>query len=286
VKDGPLDPRIDRLIASLYGEATEAEERETERLLAEDPELRAEWEELRAARALLKDWEVEEAPPNFVMVAGETPTAAARAAGPLGRWRARLARLAPAPAWGLAAAAVLLGALALADVRVRRIESGIAFGFGDAATRSATPVETAGRSEETVAQAAPAQVSPATILPASDAGSPTTGGATPAQSPYFTRDEFKAYSDGMARTMVALLNDYSSRRDKEVSRALVSLYQELNQKQTVAYDELRDRIDAVGVGLLMEQTKTDAQLDNLLGQGREGSLNTRNPSPIDTTEER
>ncbi len=279
MKDGPLDPRIDKLIASLYGELPEAEERELQRLLAEDGALRAEWEELRATRALLKGWEVEEAPPNFVIVGGAVGAAPAHAAGALGRWRARLARLAPAPAWGLAAAALFLGILALADFRVRRIEGGLAFGFGDRAERSA-----------------PADDAPSTALPARGEEPATTadvvpvsgsGAATPAGAPpYFTRDEFKAYADGMARTMVALLNDYSSRRDKEVSRALVSLYQELNQKQTFAYDDLRDRIDAVGVGLVLEQTKTGAQLDDLLDKSREGALNTRNPSPTEKTEER
>jgi hypothetical protein len=303
VTDGPVDPRIDKLIASLYGELSEEQEQELQRLLAEDAALRAEWEELRSTRAILKGWEVEEAPPSFVIVGGEA--AAARSGrAPIGRWdrlKARLERLAPSPTWGLAAAALLLAVLALSDFQVHRVDGGIALRFGDRpegplvakgneeaapAAGTATPTGAAAGRTPTI-QAIPASEvtggphDPKTLLAAGN-----QAGAPDGAAPYLTREEFKTYADGMARTIVALLNDYSDRRDKELSHALVNMYQELNQKQTFAYDDLRGRIDAVGVGLIMEQTKTDAQLETLLDQSKGASLAPGTQPPTKKTEEK
>jgi hypothetical protein len=303
VTDGPVDPRIDKLIASLYGELSEEQERELQRLLAEDAALRAEWEELRSTRAILKGWEVEEAPPSFVIVGGEAGTVPS-ARAPIGRWdrlKARLERLAPSPAWGLAAAALLLAGLALADFQIQRVDGGIALRFGDRtegpvvakgkegaspAAGSATPAGgDAGRAPSI--QAIPAsgvtggQHDPKTLLAPGNQGSAPDGAA-----PYLTREEFKTYADGMARTIVALLNDYSDRRDEELSHALVNMYQELNQKQTFAYDDLSGKIDAVRVGLIMEKTKTDAQLETLLDQAKGEPLAPGTQPPTKKTEEK
>lgn len=302
MKDNPIDPRLERLIASLYGELPKAEEQEIQRLLAEDPALRAEWEELRETRAILKGWEVEEAAPSFLVVGGESSgtagtVGARKAARPHGRLWMRLARLAPAPAWGLAAAALLLAGLALADFQVQRVAGGIAFRFGDRAESPEVAVRNQPVGDETAPARPAAESASGAAIPAGrvtserpDAGAPgaaeRSGAASSGEAPYLTREEFKAYADGMARTMVALLNDYSERRDKDLSGALVSMYQELNQKQSFVYDDLRERIDAVGVGLVMEQTKTDVQLENLMDQGRGAALKAQNQSPIDSTEEK
>ena len=56
MKEESLDPKLQTLIAALYGELdAEALER-FQASLEEDPLLRAEWEELREARALLAPW--------------------------------------------------------------------------------------------------------------------------------------------------------------------------------------------------------------------------------------
>ncbi|MBZ0267083.1 hypothetical protein K8I85_02920, partial [bacterium] len=65
-----MDPRIDKMIAYLYGELPEAEERAFRRLLEKDDALRAEYEELAGTRETLRGWEVEETVPSFVLVAG------------------------------------------------------------------------------------------------------------------------------------------------------------------------------------------------------------------------
>ena len=59
-----VDPKIDRLIAALYGEMSDAERRDFDAELAADPALRAEWEEISGTRSLLAGWELEERVPS------------------------------------------------------------------------------------------------------------------------------------------------------------------------------------------------------------------------------
>jgi anti-sigma factor RsiW len=53
-KFGPLDPRIDKLVALLYGELPETEAREVRAMIEADPGLRHEWEELQGTREMLR----------------------------------------------------------------------------------------------------------------------------------------------------------------------------------------------------------------------------------------
>jgi anti-sigma factor RsiW len=135
MSDEKIDPRIDRMMAALYGELTESEERAFRRLLEKDDRLRVEFEELKETRRLLGGWEVEERVPSFVLIDGEGERAAGRPAaigsGWLERVRGALRGLGATPAWGLATAAVVLLVLAIAGFRIESIDGGIAFRFGE-----------------------------------------------------------------------------------------------------------------------------------------------------------
>ena len=63
-----VDPNIDKLVAALYGEMTDAERRDFDAQLLVDPALRAEWEELEGTRSFLKGHEVDDHVPSFLMV--------------------------------------------------------------------------------------------------------------------------------------------------------------------------------------------------------------------------
>ena len=149
------DPRMEKLIALLYGELPEEEERELRRQLVTDAALRAEWEELCGTRSILGRWEVNEPAPRVVFVQRVVEAAAADSGSEAGdpRTRARrrqssgsrpetiwsgLGRILAAPAWGLAAAAVCLAVLGLAHFRIDRADGGFAFHFG----APAAPVST------------------------------------------------------------------------------------------------------------------------------------------------
>ncbi|MBD3236861.1 MAG: hypothetical protein GF330_09165, partial [Candidatus Eisenbacteria bacterium] len=66
-----LDPIRQKMVAALYGELPADAERELQAALAEDAELRAEWEELQAARGFLREAEHPEPAPSFVFTTPE-----------------------------------------------------------------------------------------------------------------------------------------------------------------------------------------------------------------------
>jgi hypothetical protein len=271
VTDVPIDPRIEKLIASLYGELPPDDERALKAELADDAALRAEWDELVAARGLLRGWEIEEAAPSFVLVGGDEPARARRRA-PGGFWArlsAQVFRPLPVPAVALAAALALLAALALGRFRVERLERGLALRDGDAA-----PADVAAPATRAVTGAAPAPA------PTDAAGVPS------ADSPYLTRQEFDAYSTGIAKMVVAALNEYRVRDEEQMTHVINGLYDDLSKRQRAAYSALSDRLDAVSVGLAAEQTKTDAKLDDLIDQQRGEPLTPLNQAPTQETEEK
>lgn len=137
----PLDPRIDMMMASLYGELSAEDEARFQAMLEQDAALRAEWEDLRTTRRLLSSWDLEDRAPSFVLL----PSAAERTASnsepassvpqrsDTGFWaalRAGWRRQTAMTGWAVAAAAVLLAVLAFAEFRVQLLDGGIAFRFG------------------------------------------------------------------------------------------------------------------------------------------------------------
>lgn len=250
MKGESIDPRREKLIGLLYGELSEEEERELRAVLETNAELAAELAELREAREFLKDWEVEEKTPGFVMVESG---GRGRAAGePRGGFAAGLRRFATNPAWwGMAAAAVLLLVLAANDFRVERMNGGLILRLGQAQETPSTfenVAESPGR--ESLAKGSPRP-------PAGDLASRLNNGLLPVegQSPYLTRAQFESYSEQMTRMIVALIKEYGSSRDREMGEAIQTMYHGLSDQQFHDYQELRKRIDAMGTGMVTNQVR-------------------------------
>lgn len=249
-----MDPRIDKLVAYLYGELPESEARAFRRLLETDDALRAEYEELSGAREVLGGWEVEERVPSFVLVEGTEPRRERRAAPASARWWERLTEslrsFAVTPAWGLAAAAALLLIAGAFGFRVERVDGGLAFRFGGDRPAATQP---AGR-----------PVSPGGAELASNGpdAMPDSGGAN--RSPvvpvsadgYLTRDDLKSYDADLMLTLAQLLNEYSRKRDQEVAEGFQSLYQQVTTERLYNDEQLAGRIDVIGRELLLETDRS------------------------------
>jgi hypothetical protein len=230
----PLDPRIDRMIASLYGELSGAEEIEFQRLLTEDPELRSEYEELRGTRAHMKGWKIERTAPSFVMLEKERSAFS-------GGLRARFARgfraLSGPSGWALAGAAAALFGLFLAGARVERFDGGVALRFG----APERPVELA------------QPLGPPEGL---ETKRPSEPGLVPASvAPYVTREELQTYNDQLMRSLVILLNEYSDRHEGDVAGLVRAVYDQMSIQQSYDYQELAHRLEALGTEMLLEKSR-------------------------------
>lgn len=148
-----LDPKRDLMISALYGELSPEEMDRFRRILDEDPQLRAEWEELQQTRTLLQEGSAEDRIPDpFVedapWIRSQDPGGeAARGLEPVresvqmiggrgrtsgngrGRWFSGL-RWLLAPAAGFALATAVFLVLAFSGLRVDRLERGFAVHFG------------------------------------------------------------------------------------------------------------------------------------------------------------
>jgi hypothetical protein len=228
MNDDTLDSRRERLVAALYGELSPAEQRELNELLAADPALRAEYEELEEARGWLRDWEPADRPPAFALVA-ERPS----------RFPRRLA----AAAWGFGGAAAAVALLLVLGLRVDRIDRGFAVRLGASPAAVGT------------AQVA-SNVRGTDVVPASADGSRP-----------LTRDDLDAYTAEMAKVMVTVLQESQARDRAEMAGVLERFYDEVRFERKRDLDALRAEVHGVGLGLLAEQTRTNARLSRLLDGG-------------------
>ena len=303
----PLDPRIDMMMSSLYGELSDEDEARFRAMLEKDSALRAEWEDLRATRRLLSSWDLEDRAPSFVLLPAEEAARQQATSMPepppprnfwsaLGEgWRRHTAMT----GWAVAAAAVLLAVLAFAEFRVQLLDGGIAFRFGP---------PSAERIEKTQEQMLPNGQSPSKGqrsdvqnpshgLPAT-ADRETDGVSVPAQSdladnePWMasgadstriqltrdmgnpdaplTRGEFDGYANAMAKLIAAIQdqNEYNAQENQEFIMFMRTMYEGLNEKQSQDYYDLRGRIEAVRYGLDEVETTTNDRFDSIdLSQG-------------------
>jgi hypothetical protein len=277
----PLDALRQKMIAALYGELCEEEERELKARLAEDAELRADWDELQTARDFLKSAETEEPVPSFVFLGPPEDAAdrsrAGSASGPAslphGR---RLWDLVRSPVAGFALAAAALVILIVAGLRVDQTHEGLVLGFGPAG--------------EPARREMPA---PATEIPAlaegSSYGTPLVPGAgRPAASTqpeyggtisepsglsasdldgYLTHAEFVAYAREINGLMQSMLSDQEDRRRAELAYVAHGLFDEMSSQHRQEYDELNGQIQQVWLGLVDLGTRDASWRQSVPGQG-------------------
>lgn len=252
-----VDPRIDKMVAYLYGELPESEERAFRRLLETDDALRAEYEELAATRDTLRGWEVEEHAPSFVLVEPASPAPAHRnrATAEDGWWARFLERIrtvAVTPAWGLAAAAVVLLVLAVGGFRVERVDGGVAFRFGDSRTPEPVQVATPGPATSGVGETPAAEL----------AASPGTS-AQPADA-VLTREDLETYDSNLMLTLAQLLNEYKRQNDRNVTEGFQTFYQQVSSQRSYDYEQLSGRIDLLGRELLLETNRNERGFQEVL----------------------
>ena len=263
--NGPLDPRIDMMVAALYGELSDDERAQFETQLAQDPQLRAEWDELRGTRKALASWEIEETPPSFVLMepTGGPSRASVRhrAERSAETWGERLRGLLTNRGqlgWAVAAAASFLLVLSWSGFRVQWEGNGIAFRFGDAPRLE--------QQNGTGPGGAPAGENLAQFATDSlGTHIPLTGrfGTASNESPYLTRDEFQAYTQGVALAFGDLLHaaEYNRVKNEQFSGYMRSLYEGLEDRQAETYLDLRGRIETIRYDMV--RTDDGTVLDGL-----------------------
>jgi hypothetical protein len=246
------------MMAALYGELSESEERAFHRLLEKDAALRAEWEELSGSRRLLAGWSVEERVPSFVLVEGErqAPPAPAPGGGLLARIGDLIKSLGPGPVWGLATATAAFLAFVLADMRFQsRLERELA-----ARDAAVAPPPAAVTHDPLAALGAAGRP----IEPVKDKGEVVRVGS----DTYLTPTDLQNYNSELMTVLVDLLNQYDARRADEVNGLVQALYERVNRQQVFDSRQLNNRIDAVGAELILEKDRHERALNQLLGPER------------------
>jgi hypothetical protein len=261
-----LDPRYERLVAALYGELSGEEEEELRRRLAAEPDLRAEWEELQGARAFLKEWAVDDAGPLTVFVDPERPDASAPARRGL---RSRFRTWFPAPAWGFAAAALALVVLLFAGLRIDRVDGGLALRFGsEAPPPHQLMAGPGGRSLDVGASGSTPAAIPASADVALSVDAPVPAStATPVARPAMATGDWDTYASGVLAAVSVMLNDYQTQRNAELAMILRAFQEELRRERQREYNDLKARVQGVGLGLLAEQSRTNARIETLIDRG-------------------
>jgi hypothetical protein len=256
-----FDPRVQKLVASLYGELSDAEERELAEELGRDSELRADLEELRAARAFLEDWPGEDPAPGSIFVeSSDMWSGDERSGSTWARLRRWMGHLMPAPAWGFGFATVLLVGLILAGFRIDRLDDGIALRFG----RADSPREAL----MAAAENAPSEDG----MPGNPANTPTSLDVGPealpvsATGPYVTQIQLREQHAQILEQITGMLGEYEQRRNGELAYILQTFYQEIAGQQNQAINELQNQIEGVGLGLMAEQSKTNRRLETLVDE--------------------
>lgn len=275
MSDESLDPRIDTMMAALYGELSESEERAFLRLLETDPALRAEWDELRGSRNLLAAWSVEETVPSFVLVGDPiAPTArkAARRTSPgwWGRFLDSMRGFGAGPAWGLATAAAVAAVFLIGNARTASRLSEMQAEVAALKAQSASAPAPVGNPLDTTAGAL-----------ASGAGlelttrPPKSGGSeiVQASGSYVTHDDLDRSNDQLMGSIASVLNEYGQRRDQETLDLLQAMYERVNQQQLYDYRQLNGKLDDLGHELLLNRSMAEDKIEKLLGpaQPRDGA---------------
>jgi polyhydroxyalkanoate synthesis regulator phasin len=238
----------EKMVAALYGELSEEEMRDFQARLLEDAALRAEWEELREARAFLQHAEAPEESPEFVFLApaeAGRPMRAPRIHG----WRDWL-RL---PTVGFALTTAVLLALVVSGLRIDRVEGGLALRWGP----SAAPSPDAMRPGSPMAGI---PLEPSAGRGAATTGAPEVRPVVGVDRGYLTRAELVTYTQELVRLMGSDLDDYDRRRSGETVYMIREAYDDLARRQQQDYERLDTRIEEIRRALMgLREAPTSGQ---------------------------
>lgn len=261
MKQDPLDPIHDAMIAALYGELSAEEMSKLRAVLERDAELRRQWLELGEARSFLSEASDEEPAPSFVFTEPAAPESGRRgragaeltAAGAGLARRIRALWRSPLPGFALATAALIV--LLLAGLRVDRTGGGLLVHFGNGLEPGPQLVatETGLRAEQIMpAQSAePLEPGRQSGPPAHEAFAGDQGRAVPVADlgGYLTRAEFVAYAEQMNGMFQGLVMSEENRRRAELAYVVRGLYTDIERNQEQRYSALDTRIQQVWLGL-------------------------------------
>ena len=244
MSDTPLDPRFEKLVAMLYGELSPADEKALRLEMESDASLRREWEELSEGHVYMEALE-EPAAPSFVFL-HEAESVPVRQIVPEAKapWWKSLGNWGAGPVWAATAAVLLLAFVITTDFRVYGVDGGLAMRFGEPASRNFTLP--AGSNQ---------------LTPQLQAGGQNP--ATMQQAAYLTPQDMETYEARMVRLFGAMLQDYGRYKDREISGMVTAAVNELAFRQDLATKGLRDRIDAMGVGVTQTQGDLEMRFQNL-----------------------
>jgi len=243
MNERPIDAHTEQLIAALYGELSPEEEAALRARMDADPGLRAEYLELSETRAVMGAWDVE-GPASPFALPGTAPAGFGE--------RLRRAFRAPLLTWGFAGATLALVGLLIAGFRVDRVDRGLAFRFGPEPAAAPAPSLVSG----------PAAPSTDVVLPQGPEMTPVAEQGVPV-----TREDLDRYAGGIMQAMSGLLDNYQERRNAELAYILKGFYDTMTSEQEKKYQELRSQVHGVGMGLLAEQSVTNAALKDLMERG-------------------
>lgn len=282
-----LDPKHEKMIAALYGELSEDEEREFMASLSTDEALRAQWEELQAVRSFLKRAEVQDPTPSFVYVPPSEPlerfAAGNDAAGNAHRrpW-ARLRGLLRSPATGFALATTALVILLLAGLRVDRMADGVVVRFGPPPEPAPARV-----------QIATGDLPPGVPLePAADTRRGQVNGssgyrvtqASNAEA-YVTRAELAAYMRRLVQMTEARLSEREQRYSGQMAFMARGLSDAMAERQQRDRNELNAQIEQVWMSLVGMEGWRAEQHGFRLQPGSQYRLTPVHQSPTKMKEE-
>ncbi|MFH1143955.1 MAG: hypothetical protein V1774_05375 [Candidatus Eisenbacteria bacterium] len=267
------DPRREMLVAALYGELPAAEEQVFRAMLAEDEQLRADWEELSEARSFLQSEKAEEQAPAFVFLRPPEARSHPAAIATSGRRRRGGWAMLRMPTLGFAFEAAALLVLMLAGLRVDRQEGALVMRFGSAPQTPGSeppsrilaggiPLEPNGESSgQTGGAAAIERQAELPFEGATNQGVFGAADADPSVSPYLTRAEFAAYSNQLVQLMSTGLSSYERRRQEELRYLLTGIYSDLENRQERTWNAMNTQFAEAWLRLAAAGGPTGTRLE-------------------------
>jgi hypothetical protein len=103
-------------------------------------------------------------------------------------------------------------------------------------------------------------------------------------APPVTRKDLDIYAGGLMQAMTSMLDNYQDKRNTELAYILQTFYENMRYERAKDVSELKAQMQGVGLGLMAEQSMTQAAIMDLMKQsaGRPGFQDPIPLEPYDT----